>query len=1091
MKNNKNPGSTHEILSSRQLGDYKYFGNKVDNITKNFNFQVSDGIMTGYSKTKRLDFYDNLKKKFDMGTPLEYNEVLYPDSNGFYFYLDLDCCIEGSREFDQGFETEYINFIMSKLDKSRKYHRASCARPSQGKKNSFKYSYRVVGDFWFESKKDMLLWIYDQSDLINYIDKSVYNKKANKIRCVYCKKQCTDETHDKNDQYYQRAFTPMNTESKPVDFLISSNNKFYFQSGMSLNEMGPYCHGKNIKYNDIDNKMNRKSETSDDLIYEILMRSPAIKKEDIPSELQKRIEKKERNDDFIQDLGWTEQEYKYWDHFLGTIDKKIFTDYSSWIRFVFAICSKGITNRSRDMIHKYSKLADNYDEKSVDRLINGFKPDSDSGIKSIRSLLQYRDPSKKLLKTPRRPINEYQKMSTLDTKFKNISVVSDSLEKCNPGLDNLPEKFIILNSNTGTGKSKLISKIINKEGLRVLDISSRISLCKEHLSKMDNMSLYSDHTGSELIKKNRLVITPNSIHKIDPEMEYDIIVLDEINSVIEHIIGKTIKNPTDVLERIHGFISKAKKVIMCDAIISDLVYEFVLDMNNGKYSDIIIVNNSFIRPRVNKCQFFSDKKALIKKIENNVGIKKMLIFSDSKRVAKNIKKIINLKNKETDCKLYCADSSSDDLSLFSLSDKQIKDRNLKRYSDIMVCSPSITYGLSIEGKDIFDEIYCIYENKSIDIESQYQQISRLRDDKPVFIYASANYDKIQIDKLNIRVVPKEPLYKTYEECKNYHYDLLKLDCTLHERFNTEYKYGKTEIPDSLINRLHLLSLLYTEKSRCEPKYYLRELLESKGYEFREDDRTTEEKDLLSGALKLVKLHDLEVIDNAVSEFLDNISGDTRIIDDAIGKPLRYMECNENWRSRINKLNIDYVYDTVIGKKEKDYKNIMCARVLFGAELKTQGIIKTIPEYISDVSGRCELINLMNECFGTVPFMNLNSMPVVNLDHLKDGIDLLNIAKKRLFIEKFRDSELKGKSFTQSLWIIKTRIETQILNSIGLLENSQIRINGIKQRYYGINETKIDLFKQVFMNLDIPVDNKTVYFNPDQKNKKCNAKISEN
>ena len=132
------------------------------------------------------------------------------------------------------------------------------------------------------------------------------------------------------------------------------------------------------------------------------------------------------------------------------------------------------------------------------------------------------------------------------------------------------EKFIAIKSPYDTGKTTLMKSIMNsypKETKRVLYITYRQTLARNvriTFQEYEFKNYLDGEYGGE-----RQIIQLDSINKI--EGEYDMVIIDEIESVLAHLTGGTIrnkgyKNSEFIFERMRNLIKETKRVIARDIV---------------------------------------------------------------------------------------------------------------------------------------------------------------------------------------------------------------------------------------------------------------------------------------------------------------------------------------------------------------------------------------------------------------------------------------------------------------------------------------------------------------------------------------------
>lgn len=164
----------------------------------------------------------------------------------------------------------------------------------------------------------------------------------------------------------------------------------------------------------------------------------------------------------------------------------------------------------------------------------------------------------------------------------------------------------------------------------------------------------------------------NSLLYIDENTTYDILVIDEIESVLEAFIGDFMKHKNEILKKLCNLIRTAKKVIVLDAFITNKTIDFFKTIDKDISieiitKDVVMTNNIYFKNAKNdtteqKKEYTKDNdddedykmKAIteiVKELKNN---KKIFMFypykKDMKELAKTIEKASGKK-----CIYYNAD----------------------------------------------------------------------------------------------------------------------------------------------------------------------------------------------------------------------------------------------------------------------------------------------------------------------------------------------------------------------------------------------------------------------------------------------------
>ena len=167
-------------------------------------------------------------------------------------------------------------------------------------------------------------------------------------------------------------------------------------------------------------------------------------------------------------------------------------------------------------------------------------------------------------------------------------------------------QVLLIKSGVGSGKTaltelilkklmdsifKLLEKVLKniktKKDIRILFISYRRSLANYLTNKFKEygFELYSDlqKNNKKFNSVNRLVVQLESLHKIFENSEeidtYDIIIVDEIESLCAQINAPTVKYKEQTFKQMYSLFKASKKIIALDADISHRTKELFFDFN--------------------------------------------------------------------------------------------------------------------------------------------------------------------------------------------------------------------------------------------------------------------------------------------------------------------------------------------------------------------------------------------------------------------------------------------------------------------------------------------------------------------------------
>ncbi len=320
------------------------------------------------------------------------------------------------------------------------------------------------------------------------------------------------------------------------------------------------------------------------------------------------------------------------------------------------------------------------------------------------------------------------------------------------------QRFRLLRSPPGTGKTSYMAK----EFKRIIEdhpdyvcvaISPRCSVTQQHFKSFKKLGFihYSQHKD-DLALANRIIITLDSLAKIDKDI--DVIYIDEVESLLEHVFADTIKHRNQVWQKLLYVCSHAKLVIATDADFGDLSISFFKTVL-GALRD----NNILLPKEVQQSTLFLDniqpteslnvhlstnRKQWYQQLERILACdsSKVFIGCDSRKAACNIRQQIK-------AWLKCQASpsfTSDQILLYTSHDgdkQDLIDVNLTwANAKIVICSPTVVYGIDYDNKTApFTAVMGFYtqQGQTLGADKIRQQLRRARTiirspDQPWHVY---------------------------------------------------------------------------------------------------------------------------------------------------------------------------------------------------------------------------------------------------------------------------------------------------------------------------------------------------------------------
>ena len=459
----------------------------------------------------------------------------------------------------------------------------------------------------------------------------------------------------------------------------------------------------------------------------------------------------------FQELGIPEN--KFLDLF-DNLNKKRFNVYGLWLKVMFLCKNYG----QYDIAHEYSKLSKKYDKIVIDNLFNS-KGNSDKQI-TIGSLFQWSkedNPEKHnaiIVKYTKNKKVKYNHTDDILLKYiDNYKLIK--YEETSPRISELDMEpkllniagsnkvVIVLQQPTGHGKTTLANKLVQsalKEIEKhtftptILSIISRRSMAATHKTSFKDIYLESYLDGKS--DQIRYITSLESLQYV--KEIYDIVILDEFNSLITHFYSNTMaENRFKSLFRLIRIIKNASLVIVADAIMTDMSLSFITSLcDNIHYYRNRFQNKVGIHL---DAYFINDKKSteddkivkFCEKFKAEVELNKsLLIVCDSAKVAIKIRNYLSN---------WCTDSNY--FKLYTATDynaQEVTDCDKTWLKKCVISSPKIIYGLDCHIE--YDNVYAIYKCKSMDGMCFLQQISRARECTKVNVLFIENNYKNKVNR---------------------------------------------------------------------------------------------------------------------------------------------------------------------------------------------------------------------------------------------------------------------------------------------------------------------------------------------------------
>jgi hypothetical protein len=422
------------------------------------------------------------------------------------------------------------------------------------------------------------------------------------------------------------------------------------------------------------------------------------------------------------------------EHILDCYPENYFTNYNTWFMIGSLLYNCNNTEEACKLFYKKSKIG-KYKDVSYEHIKEHFYN---------FKIMYYYDPN--ILRYQARKLNyklfdtiklniPYDKQYYETIKFSSPKIINLINSSENTFIENELDKyfndnkfkFFILKSPYGTGKSTMIKLIC--DGIRydrILFITHRQSLALDFMKDFQELGFYNYLNKANFnTNNNRLIVNIDSLHLLkstynflikDTQIkEFDLIILDEICSLLKHFESNLMEKKEGIYNIFHHLLTFTPKIICCDGDISNRECEYLkrFDENINIYENIYI-------PRQYNYIFHYDENNFIKLIEEDLKNKLNIVISSmSSSFCQKIEKLFYDKYN-----VLCITAKSDDDIKRKLADivNQITTNNIQ----LFVYSPCITVGVNISINNYFNKIYGFMCSNSISARDFNQMLARIR-----------------------------------------------------------------------------------------------------------------------------------------------------------------------------------------------------------------------------------------------------------------------------------------------------------------------------------------------------------------------------
>jgi len=434
-----------------------------------------------------------------------------------------------------------------------------------------------------------------------------------------------------------------------------------------------------------------------------------------------------------------------------------------------------------------------------------------------------------------------------DLETDDIKIIEEKSEfvsqEGTPDANNILDdnKFMILYAYLGRGKTTAIKRMIKeKKYERFLFLSPRVSFSL-FISQEFEIDNYTDALLDEddikkidITKSKKLIISVESIQKINIKNNYQCVFLDESEAILAQFSSPTMKSKyLDCYNILIQLINNAEKVVCADAFLTNRTIRFIKSFKSP--ITLIKNNTSPIKREAERMVYDDLEKQLIKEL---IEKKKPYICSSTKKQLELIeagrKFIPEIFNKSL--MYYGGYKREDKMFKDSLTNINTSWRN----ASFVGTTPTNTIGCSYSVSGDFDNVYMMCPFPTCSVRDMFQMMMRVRHIKENKMYFS-----LPENKKNMKKNRDDVYYLSLENFENYNKDKLQLcidevsnfmkdekddetHYTLQILMDTFKTYDETPKPLREIIYFNLFEM-YVSNTHYEKMYY--KFLDKCGYKY--------------------------------------------------------------------------------------------------------------------------------------------------------------------------------------------------------------------------------------------------------------------
>ncbi len=422
------------------------------------------------------------------------------------------------------------------------------------------------------------------------------------------------------------------------------------------------------------------------------------------------------------------------------------------------------------------------------------------------------------------------------------------------------KQLLIMHASMGGGKTTSIVRMLKKYGYEsCLFFSTRQTFAHFVSGEFKEFYNYLLKDEEDINQKNKIIISLESLYKIDDSNRYDMIVCDEIETLLTNFSSPTLGTRTyEIFRKFVNLLKKSSKVVMMDAFISNRTIHLGRDLMGKK--NIRYLVNVAERKLVPARQMLYKRDDSFPKILDNIlkGKKLYIMFSSNKKLNEFVEYLNMEKNNNTILNdefiekmlIYNRDSDKETMTGLMNINQTWKE------ASCIIASPKITVGCSYNPEgDKEDPSFDMKINMAVhsctarDTFQSLMRVRNVKDDGLLFALGPSVFTNFEKNFLSLN------LFNDYENEKRENI-INELKNRVEERQKNNGVCGREDKCDDLKTLISYLeenkpmkelreilyynSLEINMSSRYFKEYYMA-LLPQSGFKYVDEDKKEEKE----------------------------------------------------------------------------------------------------------------------------------------------------------------------------------------------------------------------------------------------------------